>query len=187
VLNYLALWLFDIAGEAAMAYAVAELYVGRDPNWLDCLKKGFSRWCDVFGSVALVSFGLNVLNAFVQFIVALVASTNNNNLTLLAMLAMIAWMLFITYVMVSLMILAPVIMVEGTGPIKSIKRCWELSWGNRCYIFCTIFCLGMLNYTVQIVLTGIFLGTGGQDVSFSSGSAFLVILPALIYIPLAVM
>jgi len=187
VLEYLALLLFGIAGEAAMAYAVAELYVGRDPNWLDCLKKGFSRWCDVFGSAALVGLGMGVLNAFVQIIVVLVAVTGSNALAFLAILVTIAWIVVVIYVMVSMMILAPVIIVEGTGPISSIRRCWELSWGNRCYIFCTIFCLSSLYYTVQIILTGILLSTGGQDAVFSSGGAFLVILPALIYLPLAVM
>jgi hypothetical protein len=186
VLEYLALLLFAIAGKAAMAYAVAEMYAGRDPTWLNCLKKGFSRWCDVFGSAMLVSVAVFGCNIVFQLVIAVMAATGYKFMYFLCFLVMVAWTVFLTFVMVSLMILAPVIMVEGNGPIRSIKRCWELSWNNRCYIFCTIFCMCMLYYVVQLVLTGILYSISTELVA-TTGGAILVILPALLYIPLAVM
>jgi hypothetical protein len=187
VLEYLALLLVAIAGKAAMAYAVAEMYAGRDPSWLVCFKKGLSRWCDIFGSAALVSLGVFACNILFEIVILVLASMQNSFMHFLGFLVMVAWMVFLTYVMVSLMILAPVIMVEGKGPINSIKRCWELSSNNRCYIFCTVFCLCMLYYVCQLVLTGILYSAAGPESVFTTGGAFLIILPALIYLPLAVM
>lgn len=187
VLEYVALLLVAIAGRAAMSYAVAEMYAGRDPSWIDCLKKGLSRWCDVFGSALLLGLGVFGCNLVVELVVILLLAVQNGFVNFLCFLIMVAWMVFLTFVTVSMMILAPVIMIEGSGPINSIKRCWILSDNNRCYIFCTIFCLCMLYYVVQLVLTGILYGVGGADAVFSTGGAFLVVLPALIYLPLAVM
>lgn len=190
VLEYVALLILGIAGKAAIAYAVAELYAGRDPSWLDCLKKGFSRWCDVFGAAMLVGLGIALCNIFVEITIAVLAvigGDNNGFMMFLILLVVIAWFVFIAYVMVSLMILAPVIMVEGSGPINSIKRSWELSWNNRCYIFCTIFCFCMIYYVVQIILSAIVMTAGGPGAVLSVWGAFVIILPAFLYLPLAVM
>lgn len=187
ILEYIALLVLSIAGEAAMTYAVAELYAGRDPVWLDCLKKGFSRWCDLFGSAFIVVFAIGFCDFSVRLLSGGFISTQNNFMVFLGVLVIVAWLVVVAFVMVSFMILAPVIMVEGSGPINSIKRCWELSWNNRCYIFCTIFCICVSYYVVQLVLTGILIGIGGQEAVFSIRGALLVVLPIMLYIPLNVM
>jgi hypothetical protein len=176
----------SIAGEGAMSYVVVEFYAGRDPYWLDCLKKGFSRWCDLFGSAFLVGLAVGFCNIFVQLLVTRLFFADNGLMSFLAFIIIIVWTVAFIFVMVSLMILAPVIMVEGNGPLNSIKRCSALSWNNRCYIFCTIFCLSIAYYMSQLFLTLILLSTGGQDVVFSTGGALLVLLPALLYLPLGV-
>ena len=188
VVEYIVLLIVSIAGKSAMSFAVAEMYVGRDPSWLDCYKKGMSRWCAVFGDAVLVGFGVGLCQFVIEiFVVILIFLVHNYFMTFLAFLIIAAWLVVLTYVMVSLMILAPVIMVESTGPINAINRCWELSNNNRCYIFCTAFCLFLVYYAFQLVLSAILFAMGGGDAAYSIGGAFLVVLPALIYVPLQVM
>jgi hypothetical protein len=185
-LEYIVLMFFAIGGQAAMALAVAEIYANREPNAVQCLKKGFSRWCDIFGAASLISLGMGLSHVVVQIIGVLLMYTQNNFFISLAFLIFIAYFALLMYVLVILKILSPVIMVEGTGPINSIKRCWELSRDNRCYIFCTVFCLAMVYYVSQLVIGLILVSSGGLDAFYSWWGALLLILPALVYVPLAV-
>jgi len=187
VVEYVVFLCFAFAGRVAMAHAVAELYAGRDPSWLDCCKKGLQRWCDIFLAFMLMNamvFGCQVV---VNILLMLAILTKIRIIMVLGFLLVVAWMVAFLFAMVSLSLLAPVIMVEGTRPVQSIKRCWELSWNNRCYIFCTIFCLCMMYYVVQLLLYVILASTGGVDFVFSALGAFLIMLPAWIYLPMAIM
>jgi len=185
VLEYILLMIVSIAGRAAMAYAVAEMYAGRDPNWRNCLKLGFSRWCDLFGAAFLVGFGIGFANGLVQAIFMLLLYTQSTIVAILASVGILAWHVVIIFVLVSLMILAPVIMVEGQGPIKSIKRSLLLSWNNRCYIFCTVFCLALVGYTMQVIIA-LILYSASPSLMASGFGAVISLLPALIFVPLAV-
>eukprot|EP00539_Tryblionella_compressa_P000178 CAMPEP_0178746464 /NCGR_PEP_ID=MMETSP0744-20121128/7823_1 /TAXON_ID=913974 /ORGANISM="Nitzschia punctata, Strain CCMP561" /LENGTH=268 /DNA_ID=CAMNT_0020399677 /DNA_START=340 /DNA_END=1146 /DNA_ORIENTATION=+ len=185
-LEYVAFMFIAIAGQAAMAYATAEMYAAREPSWSACLKKGFTRWCDIFGAAFLVGFGMGVCNIFIQLIAVNLLASKTSFLIFLGFLLLVAYYVVIVYVMVSLVILTPVIMVEGTGPIKSIKRCWELSWDNRCYIFCTAFCLSLVYYAFQLVLYLLLSAIGGTEAVFSWWGALVLISPSIIYLPLVV-
>jgi hypothetical protein len=184
--EYVVFMFFAIGAQAAMALAVAEMYANREPNVVQCLKKGFSRWCDIFGAAMLIGLGVGLSNVVVQIIGVLLIYTGNNFFVSLAFLIIIAYCAVVMYVMVTLMILSPVIMVEGTGPIKSIKRCWELSSNNRCYMFCTVFCMAMVYYAIQLVISLILFMGGGTEAVYSWWGALLLVLPALVYVPLVV-
>lgn len=189
VVEYIVFIGIAIAGQAGMAHAVAEIYADRHPpTWKEALKKGCSRWCDIFGAALLVGFAMPLGNIVIQLIVIGLGSTQRGFLVVLGFIVAVGWVVVLTYVMVSLMILAQVIMIEGKGPIKAIKRCWEISSNNRCYIFCTGFVgLAMSHYMVQMIIYGILAAIGGIDAVYSTWGAIAITLPALAYVPLVSM
>ena len=187
VLEYLALLIFAVAGKGAIAYAVAQIYVDRNPSWLECLQRGFSKWCTLFCASFLVGLGTGVVNAVVNLVASLMFGKNMGFLALVGFLILVAWFVVLIYILVSLMIIAPVVMIEGKSPVASIQRCWELSSNNRCYIFCTVFCLALVYYLAQIILAAIAMAIGGADALVSTWGAFLILLPALAFLPLTVM
>ena len=170
-----------------MAYAVAELYAGRNPSWLDCCKKSFRRWCDLLLAIVVVCFTVFCAHFFVSILFMVCVLTNNRIMVVLGSLMMMAWLVCYLFVIVSLSLLAPILMVEGTGPVHSLKRCWELSWNNRCYIFCTAFCLCIMYYVVQLLLYVILAASGGVDLVFSTLGAFVIMSPIWVYLPLVIM
>jgi hypothetical protein len=188
-MEYIILMVFAVAGNAAMCHAVAELYADRYPTWLASLRKGFSRWCDVFGATMLFSVGLS-LGYLVCVVGIFILSMLMPGwvVALFGFLVAVVFLVFACYISVSLMILQPVIMVEGKGPIDSIKRCWELSSNNRCYIYCTSFCLALTSIVVQSVLfLMLSAAAGGTEGVHLGWAAFVMSLPTMVYAPLSSM
>lgn len=150
-----------IVGQAAMTRAVAEMYVGRTPNWKDCLKEGFKSFCPIICTSLLA--GLAFLIAyFIAFIAMGIvigigdALFGDTVAGLAAVLGGSAIAVAYVYFFVALMTLTPTIVVEKKGPVDAIYRCWELANNNRCYIFCTAFGLALALVAVQLVLSLIF-------------------------------
>ena len=186
-LEYLALLIFAVAGKGAIAYAVGQLYLDNDPSWLQCLQMGFSKWCTLFCAAFLVGVCIGGGNIVANLIAGSLFAADVTILSLIGFLIMVAWWVVLVYVLVSLMIIAPVVMIEGKSPIDSIKRCWELASNNRCYIFCTVFCLALIYYAAQLSLAAIVMAAGGTDAIMSTFGAIIVYLPALAFLPLTVM
>ena len=164
------------------SYMLEEILLG----WI-AAKKGVQRWCNIFLAIMLVNVLIFGAQVVVKILFILTIVTKSPIMVFLGCVLLVTWFAGLMFAMVSLGLLAPVIMVEGTGPVRSIKRCWELSWNNRCYIFCTVFCLCMMYYLVQLVLYVILVSSAGLDLVFSTWGAFLIMLPILIYLPLATM
>ncbi len=177
--------LLSISGKAAMTYAVAELYSGRDSTWLDCFKKGFSKWCDIFGAVAIACFAFVASYLVVDIIVVLFFATKNSFMIFIGIAITIVWLVLLALVKVSLMMVMQVILVEGKGPINSLRRSWELSMNNQCYIFCTVFSIHLSSISIQLIIILLFSGNG--DAILSIFEVLLIALPRMIYIPLKVM
>mmetsp|Transcript_7006 Transcript_7006/g.7775 ORF Transcript_7006/g.7775 Transcript_7006/m.7775 type:complete len:367 (+) Transcript_7006:70-1170(+) len=173
--------IFAVVAEVAMIYAVGQLYVNRDPRFSECLKKGFSKWCSLFGAIMLGNT-MQVGN----FILGSILSTAPSNvlITLLVFVVYVAWMVFMTYVFVSLAILSPAIVIENLGPIDGIKRAWDLAQSNRCYIFCTVFCFGLIYNLLILIINGIVVSVAGKEATFSAWGVLVSMLPAIIYLPL---
>jgi len=181
LVEMLLFYIFVIAAQVAMIYAVGQLYVNRDPRFSECLKKGFSKWCSLFGAIMLVVNTMQVGN----FILGSILSTDPSNvlITLLVFVVYVAWMVFMTYVFVSLAILSPAIVIENLGPIDGIKRAWDLANSNRCYIFCTSFCSGLIYNLLILIISGIIMNVFGKDAIFNAWGALVTLIPAIIYIP----
>jgi len=185
--EYVFLVIVSIAGKAAMCFAVAQLYIKEEPRWLNSLKQGFSRWCDLFGTGLLVALGLAVCHLFTfgVFYAILQLSTK---LVPLVFILQICYIVFLIFVSVSLMIMVPVIIVEQKGPVDTIKRCWELANGQRCFIFCTVFCLAIISWILQILLAKLFIAVHPDGPAAPATHSFLYsllsVLPSLVFMPL---
>jgi len=171
--------IFTIAAQAAMIYAVGKLYVNRDPCISECLKRGFSKWCSLFGASMLVLFTMYVGN----YILASISRMLPPPPFQFSMFA--AWMVFKIYVFVSLVILSPAVVVENLGPINGIKRAWDLANRNRCYIFCTLFYFGFKYCLLILVIIGIITNVFGKDAIFNAWGILVTMLPTIIFLPLA--
>jgi hypothetical protein len=183
--------LFAVAGMASMSYATAELYVGQNPTCLASLRQGFSRWCTVVGATMLASLGLTgcAISVYALLVVCFVIEPSALWVfDVCASLIGMTSLVFVCYAYVSLMILLPVIMVERRGLRDSIKRCWELSSNNRCYIVCTTFCLAVSCSAVQAALAAILAAAGGRTEAVHwLWAGFVMTLPAMVSTPLAIM
>lgn len=175
---------FALAGRAAMSYAVGLLYAGRDPHWCECFKVGFRKWCAVFCAAMIVGLCMGVGNLLTQ-VIAQVFFSISPYLLFISIAIMIAWLVFIIFVYVSLVILIPVIMIENLGSLDGIKRAWTLSWNNRCYIFCTLFCFLLVYYLGILVLAVIIGSVGGSNALFTAVGSIALTLPSLVFLPIA--
>mmetsp|Transcript_38153 Transcript_38153/g.43549 ORF Transcript_38153/g.43549 Transcript_38153/m.43549 type:complete len:370 (-) Transcript_38153:141-1250(-) len=176
--------IFAVVAEVAMIYAVGQLYVNRDPRFSECLKKGFSKWCTLFGASMLVLLGLQFGNLILLSILVTFSHASITLYFLLAFVVYVAWFVFLIYVFVPLVILSPSIVIENLGPIDGIKRAWDLAQSNRCYIFCTVFCFGLIYNLLILIINGIVVSVAGKEATFSAWGVLVSMLPAIIYLPL---
>jgi hypothetical protein len=147
-------------GSASMCHAVAELYAGRNSTWLASLRQGFS-----------IGFWFPC------------------SLVLMLAVPGLSWLLTIGYGSGLFIILLPVIMVEGKGPIDSIKRCLELSLPHLCYIFCTYFRFAMIYGMVYLALFLILMAAAGgiEEEQLLGWGALVITLPDMVFIPVVSM
>ena len=134
-------------GEAAIGLAVARMYLGSYPETMTTLKSGVSHFSNLFCSNLLVGAIRFVFIWFVAGPLLSLLSTSGGAAVAKELVAVVigtVWILAATYFIVSMMIVVPVIVLEKKGPVAGVQRAWDLSNGNRCYIFCTSFCLGLV-------------------------------------------
>lgn len=174
--------LVGILGTAAVAITVAEMYAERMPNAFESGKKGLSQYCDLFCAGFLVQCAFAVLLVLAITVMFLCYSSQNSFLIFLGILVCIGVFMVIIFIAVAMMIVAPTIMVEKLGPVQAVKRCWELAYNNRCYIFCTSYCLSLVNGFATSIWGGIFFG-GNPMAQFTPFGALIMSLPFLIFFP----
>jgi hypothetical protein len=143
----------------SMIKAATDIYAGRQPDYVACLKVGVRKALPL-----------------------LVAS-------LLAMLAtMVGLLLFLApgiYISVVWFVFAPAIVVENFGITGSLKRSYDLVSGNWCYVFCTKLIVLVIMLVVQTLWSLIF--AGGADAGhtlFSVKGSVIAVIPSLFYTPL---
>jgi len=185
VLEFVLYRLASVIGQGAISYAVAEIYLGRRPKWVQCLKAGWKRKCSLLGS-SVILHGSLILAFIPCFIFLVIALTHQNFFTFL--LATVAWLGFVAgcvYAYTGFILTSPAIMVEGhNNPIKGLKRSWELSNGSRCYLICAMFALWFLNQFVSQFLFTIFGSKDDPLAIFTVVGGIINVLPAIFYFPL---
>ena len=143
-LLFLCIWLF-FAGLAILAIstlqgatirAVAEIYTGKRPSWLACLKVG---WKNMF---KITCFGFLVVlaccTAFLPFVVGVLAAIYSN--TSSSSPDYYCLFFFVYFMVIAIvgatMIAGPsMIVVEGKSVIEAMKSSWHLCKTDICFVY----------------------------------------------------
>jgi hypothetical protein len=169
----------------SMCHTTAELYVGRNPTLWASLDTLFGKWFTVVGVTILVCSGFIVCGigfyAFRFVFLFLAGFTPIWVFFLCIPLLDGAWWVLFLFGNLPNMLLLPVVMFEGRGPIDSIKRGWELSYNNRCYLCCSYFAFMVPYYAVRgAILMAVERGVEPIHSVWVSSSGTLLFFPALI-------
>jgi len=173
--------LATVIGQGAITHAVTKVYIGEQPEWLACLKAAWKRKWSLFCACALVEgmifLGILLMSVFV-FVMDVFPTFV---MFLLFILASIVTVVGVAYLYSGLLLVSPSIMTEGfSGPIKGIKRSWELSNGSRCYLICVLLSLGFCMLLVYAFLINMF----GSGYIVSPVDIVVRIIPMTLYFPL---
>jgi hypothetical protein len=147
--------------EGGMIKAVADIYAGRQPDCVACLKLGVRK-------------ALPLLMTSLLFTLA----------------ALVGFLLFFApglYVMVAWFVVGPAIVLENFGITGSLKRSYNLVSGNWCYVFCTLMIIHFIMIVAQMLWNSIF--AGGNDLHhtlFSVTGSIIAVIPSLFVVPLFV-
>lgn len=144
------LLLYELAiviGHGAISIAVAEIYTGRQPQWLPCLKQAWSKKFSLIGSSLMVAgsaFAIYVLMIVSQLVV--IGNGSKSLLRIMFSFAMaVLSMVLLFWWLTGLALTSPAIVIEKFGPVRGMKRSWELSTSSKCYVWSvmTIFSIVM--------------------------------------------
>ena len=142
-------FLFGIIIQAAVVHIVSEYYTQKDSTFRGSLVHAIDRFWSVFG------FGLLYWAALCLYI--MVAGVLMDFLSavqtpdFLSVLAGFAAFLFPVFVIFSLTLVLPVLVIEKQSPIGAIKRSFELLPTYRCYVSCSMFLLALVVIFVFVV------------------------------------
>jgi hypothetical protein len=173
-----------LMGEGAMVRACADTYAEQPQGWFTCVKLGFQHFCALLGAafcVAAVTYGGFL---FVALLFVGAQSWKSGFLAFLTFITFVAYLIGMIYVVSSVMLIFPVIMVENKGPINAIRRSFEISEGRRCYVFCAIFTLWVARAILIRLLHNIFNGDNPLSAFLSPVGIIVSFIPDLLYLPL---
>ncbi len=123
LLNIVGLWLI----QGACTHAVAEVYMGREPDWRDSLAAGFRRLPSYLG--AMILMGLGIIGGLFLCLVG-------------AVWFGVMWAVTI-----------PALIAEDLGPWGALKRSWELIQGSFWRVLGLTIVSGMIVGIVGIALS----------------------------------
>lgn len=147
-----------IIADAAIAFTVAELYVGRRPAWTSSLNVALRRVHHLFLAGLLIFMG--VILGYACLVVGGVL------------------------VAVSTSVITPVIVIENRSAFEGLQRSIQLTQGFRWYIFACLAILFLLNSMVTHLLNAIFSGSGtAYSMWFSVWGSLINMIPASLFVP----
>jgi len=133
----------------AMTHTAADAYNGDTPGACKSIRFGWSRKWQIYFYTIIASFVFFVV-LFCSILVGV--KINSFFVYFLIMLAVIAFIILNVTVLVTVI---PAIIVEGKSSIGAIRRSYDLSQGEFCFIFCTNFCFLLSLFVLSIVVDGI--------------------------------
>jgi len=133
----------------AMTHSAAEAYSGNTPEACKSIRFGWSRKWQIYFYQIIASFVFIVV--YICSILVAV-KINRGFVYFVIILAVIAFFIFFVTVLVAVI---PAIIVEGKSSIGAIRRSYDLSQGEFCFIFCTNFCFQVSLFVSVIVINKI--------------------------------
>ncbi|GAX11488.1 hypothetical protein FisN_22Lh175 [Fistulifera solaris] len=170
-------FLFGILIQAATIQIVAEHYTSKLSTFRGSLVLAVDRFYPIFGYGLLGTAGF--------FLFCLVFGVLLGVLTVIQapqfffVLIIFAAFAFLIYVMLSLTIVLPILVIEKQTPVGAIKRSFELLPTYRCYVFCSMVLLAIVlifGSMVYQAMIGAMLGASILS-SVVSGLSAVVTLP----------
>ncbi|GAX11484.1 hypothetical protein FisN_22Lh169 [Fistulifera solaris] len=147
--------------QAAMIHVVSEIYMQREPAFKRSLAVAMNRFC------ALFCFGLLYLLIFSIFFavvgVPVFLLYTNQNYVLAVLIGVTAFAIAL-YVIITLMIALPILVVEHQSPTGAIRRSFDLVPGYRCYIFCSVLLLNVIVWLASLLVEGVVRAIFGASI-----------------------
>lgn len=142
----------------ALVDAMSQRYLGRATDVGASFRRGLAAAPRVIGTGLVLFVALCVL--WLVLTIVMVAS----NQVLVVLAAIVVGLFATVYALVSALVAPIVATVEGTGPVRSLRRAWTLSEGNRWRILGLQLLLGILNTVISVLLSTLFLAGFVSDV-----------------------
>jgi hypothetical protein len=153
VVGVVAFTLF-VAQYGALVYAVGQRYLGRPTSIRDAYVQGLRATPRLFLSVLLVVVVVSVV--FIALFVG-VATLNTQAFAAVALiLGLIGFFVLFPYVLLSLAVLGPAIVLEGLGPIAAIRRSFHLMKKARWRTLGLYILMGIIASLLGLVFTVLF-------------------------------
>jgi hypothetical protein len=170
-------FLFGILIQAAIVQVVAEYYTNKLSTFRGSLVLAVDRFCAIFGYGLLGTAGFFLFCLVVGVLLGILTAFQAPQFFFI--LIALAAFVFLIYVMLSLTIVLPILVIEKQTPVGAIKRSFELLPTYRCHVFCSMFLLAIVvifGTWVYQAMIGAMLGT--SILSFVvSGLSAVVTLP----------
>lgn len=156
-----------VLASAGSVRAIAEIYLGAEPDWRTSLVNVFRRLPAIFATGFLIVLAVGVLSGGVWLLVAVTASASNAG-GAVAALSIIAWLVLVPWLAISWAPAIPVLVIEGTSPSGALSRSFSLVRRRWWPTFGTL----LTTWLIVAVLSGIasrilqaFLPNGGGVVA----------------------
>jgi hypothetical protein len=170
-------FLFGILIQAAIIQVVAEYYTNKLSTFRGSLVLAVERFCAIFGYGVLYTTGTLLFSLVIGALFGVLIAFQAPQFFLV--LFGFAAFVFLVYVMLSLTIVLPILVIEKQTPIGAVKRSFELLPTYRCYVFCSMVLLAIVVVFGSLVyqaMVGAMLGTSIFS-SVVSGLSAVVTLP----------
>jgi hypothetical protein len=164
--------------QAAVVQVVAEYYTQTSSTFQDSLAVAFDQFLGLFGYSLLYAAALIILSVMTLCLFFMIL-VQNRGLQVFGTVLTAASMALSVYVMCSLTLALPVLVIEKQSPIPAITRAFELFPTYRSFVFCVIFPLAVIFIPHFLMMM----------TSFSDSAVVTVCrsLPALFTLPLQAM
>jgi hypothetical protein len=184
-LQFIVYDLATILGRAAIMRSVAKMYVGQPVTTMECLGDAWAKKFPLISVSMIVGFGCSLGISVVALFIHLAISHPNPFTIFLAVVVAIVVCSVGLYGYIGVILAYPAIMIENfPGPLRGIKRSWDLATGSRCYLLCVLFSLWFINNLLSRMLHNMFVGGDIMDVLFSMAGLAVTIIPLLVYFPM---
>jgi hypothetical protein len=195
-----------ILGRGAMCRAVAELYIGKSPDWKDCLMQVYkTRKGPLLGASVTVTLALGVPALLPVGLLTLAIVKESFGLVLMGTLLLLGHGLMAFYAYASTVLVTPALVIEplpilGSNTIgggrgggggclgvcfAALQRSWDLSAGSRCYILCSLFSMFFVHELIRRLLHNMF--ASGDILDFSFIGILMMMIPMILFLPLYAM
>jgi hypothetical protein len=144
--------------------AAVEVHAGLKPSWLACLKVGWKNMWKItcFGFLLMLAYFTAFMILVVGVLAAIYRTTSSSFPDYFLLL------FFVYFVVISIagaaMIAGPsMVVAEGKSVVEAMKSSWRLCKTDICFIYCSIFCFGILEsvakLTTRAILGSLFSGS----------------------------